>query len=323
MITAYIPTNGVLRSQTVAADAQIPPDAVWIDLVSPSGPEDKLVESLTGIDIPTREDMQEIEPSSRLYIEGGARYMTAAVLCGVEYEQSTLTTVSFILTGNRLVTVRYGDPRPFSSVAGRLARTCAPTVTGEMLLGELLDAIIDRAADVLEQVGADVERTSKRIFERSTENANSRYRAILSHIGRKEGIVSSARESLASLTRLVSFLGADGEGIALSKEMRANAKVMGRDLSSLSDYANFIGNKLQFLLDATIGMVSLEQNNIIKIFAVLSVVLMPPTLIASIYGMNFQHMPELATEYGYPLALVGMVISGILPYVFFKIKGWL
>lgn len=324
MIVAYVYSDGTLKPIPVA-DGPIPGEAVWIDLVSPAEADDTRAEAFAGISVPTREEMGAIEQSSRLYLEAGARYMTASLLCGADTEAPAMLAVTFILTRGRLITVRYGEPRAFPAVAGRLAKSCPGGVTGETVLVALLEAIVDRAADVLEQIGADVERISRRIFERGQtgENANQRYRAILSHIGRKEGLVSSARESLASLQRLLSFLGTATEGADVGKDARASIKSMSRDVAGLSDYAAFIGDKIQFLLDATIGMVSLEQNNIIKIFAVLSVVLMPPTLIASIYGMNFQHMPELQWTYAYPAALVAMVISGILPYVFFKWRGWL
>lgn len=324
MLVAYVFSKGSLEAVPVS-EGEIPPAAVWVDLLSPTDADDARAEAFAGISVPTREEMGEIEQSSRLYLDGEARYMTATILCGADTETPAMLAVTFILTRGRLITVRYGEPRAFPSVSGRLGKSCPSMVTGEAILIDLLEAVVDRSADVLEQIGADVERISRRIFDRSRgrENANQRYRAILSHIGRKEGLVSYARESLASLQRLISFLGTDSEGAAISKDAKASVKSMSRDVGGLSDYANFLGDKLQFLLDATIGMVGLEQNNIIKIFAVLSVVLMPPTLIASIYGMNFQHMPELAWTYAYPAALVAMVISGILPYVFFKWRGWL
>ncbi|MFG1345596.1 magnesium transporter CorA family protein [Xanthobacter autotrophicus DSM 431] len=324
MIVAYVVAEGGLKAVPVSAGG-VPSEAVWLDLISPDEADDRMAETLAGISIPTREEMGEIEQSSRLYTENGARYMTASILCGADTETPAMVAVTFILSGGRLITVRYGEPRAFPTVAGRLAKGCPAALTGEALLVELLEAVVDRSADVLEQIGADVERISRRIFERDRdgENANRRYRAILTHVGRKEGLVSYARESLASLQRLFSFLGTETNGSAVRKESRASIKSMSRDVSGLADYAAFLGDKLQFLLDATIGMVGLEQNNIIKIFAVLSVVLMPPTLIASIYGMNFQHMPELAETYGYPLALVAMVVSGILPYLFFKWRRWL
>ncbi|MFG1398625.1 magnesium transporter CorA family protein [Roseixanthobacter pseudopolyaromaticivorans] len=324
MLVAYRLVDGALKPQTVPPDGDVPTDALWLDLMAPAEHEDEQIERAVGVEIPTREEMRQIEPSSRLYVEGGAAYMTLSILCGADTEAPSVDPVTFILVKGKLVTVRYADPKPFVVLATRLKKLCAQTTGGQILM-ELLDTIVDRVSEVLERTGADIERLSKRVFERDSEGGNrtQRYRAILTHIGRKEGLLSYARESLASLSRLLAFIGTEGESKPLGPDTKSQIKSMTRDVTGLADYANFLANKLQFLLDGTIGMVGLEQNNIIKIFAVLSVVLMPPTLIASIYGMNFQHMPELAETYGYPLALTAMVISAILPYVFFKWRRWL
>lgn len=325
MLVAYIAQDGVLKSQVVGPQDAAPSDAVWLDLVSPVDDEDDRVEAAVGVEIPTREEMQEIEPSSRLYVQGGARYMTLSVLSGAMTDAPSVTPVTFILVNGKLVTVRYAEPRPFAVLVQRMQKACPVRVTGEVLLFELLDTIIDRTADVLEHCAAEIELLSKRVFERAEgPKDNRQYRDILTQVGRKEGLTSYARESLSSLTRMLAFLGAELEEVPpIPKEQRSALKSMHRDVGGLADYASFLANKLQFLLDGTIGMVSLEQNNIIKIFAVLSVVLMPPTLIASIYGMNFQHMPELHAAIGYPLALTAMAVSAITPYLFFKWRGWL
>jgi magnesium transporter len=149
------------------------------------------------------------------------------------------------------------------------------------------------------------------------------YSDILIAIGRKGDLTSKVRESLVSIGRLVTFVAAAVDGVKWSKEMREQLKTMQRDVASLTDHATYLGNKIQFVLDAMLGVVNLEQNNIIKLFSVMAVVLMPPTLIASIYGMNFKDMPELEHPLGYPLALLAMVLAAVLPYVFFKWKRWL
>ena len=142
-------------------------------------------------------------------------------------------------------------------------------------------------------------------------------------IGRKGDLTSKVRESLVSIGRLVTFVTAEADGVKWSKEMRAQLKTMQRDVASLTDHASYLSNKITFVLDAMLGVVNLEQNNIIKLFSVMAVVLMPPTLIASIYGMNFKVMPELEWEYGYPLAVLMMLFAAILPYFIFKWKKWL
>jgi magnesium transporter len=275
--------------------------------------------------IPTREEMQEIEISSRLYIENGARYMTATLMSQSDTPSPTITPVSFILAGQRLVTVRYSEPRPFAMTRHKLARFCPANVSGQAVLMDLLDAVIDRNADILERIGAEVDQVSRRVFEqRRNRGGSSRiYQGILFTIGRKGDLCSKVRESLVSIGRLVLFLAHEDESTRWPKEMRAQLKTMQRDVQSLSDHTTFLTNSITFLLDAMLGLVSIEQNNIIKLFSVVAVVMMPPTLVASIYGMNFEFMPELKTVYGYPVALIMMVVSAILPYMYFKWKKWL
>jgi magnesium transporter len=269
--------------------------------------------------------MQEIEISSRLYVENGARYMTATLMCQSETATPKTTAVTFILAGHRLLTVRYDEPRPFTLIGAKLARQCTPTVSGESIMMELLDAVIDRAADILERAGADIDKISHDIFEPEGRRANRSmtYQYIFRRIGRKGDLTSKVRESLVSIGRLVLFLANEADGLKWPKEMRQQLKSMQRDVQSLSDHVSYLGNKVTFLLDAMVGVISVEQNNIIKLFSVAAVVLMPPTLIASIYGMNFKNMPELGWEFGYPMAIILMVIAAILPYWFFKWKHWL
>jgi magnesium transporter len=326
MLSVYVPRGTTLERVPVTAETDIPDSAVWFDLVSPTPGEDKIIERRLGIAVPTREEMQEIEVSSRLYVENGARYMTATLMCQSDTETPKTTPVTFILAGGKLVTVRYDEPRPFAIVTNKLARICSTTVSGETVLMDLLDAVIDRAADILEKNAAEVDTVSHQIFEPTERRAASRsrtYNHIMRSIGRKGDLTSKVRESMASVGRLVLFVANEADGMKWPKEMRAQLKVMQRDVQSISDYATYLDNKIIFLLDAVIGMVSIEQNNIIKIFSVAAVALMPPTLIASIYGMNFKHMPELDWTLGYPIAILLMIIAAILPYLYFKWRKWL
>ncbi|TXJ19240.1 MAG: magnesium transporter [Afipia sp.] len=324
MLSVFVPTSSVLKKIDNIDIEALPPDAIWIDLKSPSPGEDKAVERLVGIEIPTREDMQEIEISSRLYIENNARYMTATLMCAADSQVPRTTPVTFILADHRLVTVRYDEPKPFALIAAKLARSCPSTITGDAVLLELLDAVIDRCADILERVGSDVDSVSSQIFEPSAEKGHARsYSQILLMIGKKGDLTSKVRECLVSIGRLISFVTVETDTGRWSKEQKAQFKTLQRDVSSLTDHASYLSNKITFVLDAMLGVVNLEQNNIIKLFSVMAVVLMPPTLIASVYGMNFKMMPELEHPWGYPLALLGMLAAAIGPYLFFKWKRWL
>ena len=323
MLSVYVKRGTSLERVPVEAGTSPPEDAVWIDMVMPTAQEDRMVENLVGIAVPTREEMQEIEVSSRLYSENGARYMTATLMCNSETATPKTTPVTFILTHHRLVTVRYEAPRPFAIIEHKLARTCPPNVTGESVLMDLLDAVIDRSADILERIGAEVDQLSHAIFEPEVEAPPLSYNEVLKTLGRKGDLTSKVRESLVSIGRLLLFLSTEAETMRWAKDARTQLQSMRRDTSSLSDHATYLANKVTFLLDAMLGVVNIQQNNIIKIFSVAAVGLMPPTLIASVYGMNFKHMPELDWHLGYPLAIVLMILSAVVPYFFFKWKKWL
>ena len=324
MLSIYVQRGTSLERVLAEPGLPAPKEAVWIDLVSPTVQEDKVVESLLGIAVPTREEMQEIEVSSRLYVENGGRYMTATLICQSDTPTPKTTPVTFILSAHRLVTVRYDDPRPFAIVEQKLARLCPQKVSGESVLMDLLDAVIDRSADIQERIGAEVDQVSRSIFEPDDQGAAPSYNDVLKALGRKGDFTSKVRESQVSVGRLLSFLVNEAEGMKWPKDARLQLQSMQRDVTSLSDHATYLANKITFLLDALLGIVSIQQNDIIKIFSIAAVVFMPPTLVASIYGMNFHRgMIELDWDYGYPFALFLMVLVAVLPLLFFKWKKWL
>lgn len=312
---------------TAAAPATgLPPQATWIDLLRPTREEEALVESALSLSVPTREDMVEIEPSSRLYEEDAALHLTASVLSGVHEGEPATVPVTFVLTKNRLVTVRYDDPKSFKAFVSHLERQPELCHSAASTLVFLLDAIVERAADVLEEVALQTDTLKNDIFRRKTGAARKRItnealENLMLEIGRAEGALSKVRESLSSLTRLISYL-----LFALPKYDRgevAHLKTVARDVSSLTDMAAFMSSNIIFLLDAALGLINIQQNAIIKIFSVAAVIFLPPTLVGTVYGMNFDRMPELDWRLGYPFALMLMVLSAILPYLWFKKKGWL
>ena len=324
MLAVYVPHGSSLERRVVVSGEEVPDNAIWFDLVNPAPGEDKLIEGRLGIAVPTREEMQEIEVSSRLYTEHHARFMTATLMCNSDTVVPKTTAVTFILAKHCLVTVRYDEPRPFLLVGNKLTRTCPQSATGETVLMELLDAVIDREADLLERIGLDVDQVSHDIFDPGSRGADSgTYIDTLKVIGSKGDLTSKVRESLVSLGRLLLFLANEAEGMRWSKDVRLQLQAMQRDVLSLSDHATYLANKITFLLDALLGVVTLEQNNVIKIFSIAAVVLLPPTLVATVYGMNFKGMPELDWKYGYPMALLLMLIAAVVPYYVFKWKKWL
>lgn len=325
MITVYTLAHGRLEKGDASALSDA---ALWIDLLEPTEDEERAVERLLGIDLPTREEMQEIEASSRLYRQQEAIFMTAPVLTASDTPNPLNTPIAFVLTRGCTVTVRHATPQPFATFANRAVKARALCQTADAVLVELLDTIIDRLADVLERIGFDLESLSRDIFEApptaaGTPSGGRRdFRPILHAIGRSGDLTSKARDSLLGINRIVTFLMQSDE-IQVRKENRPRVKTMSRDISSLSEHAMFLSGKITFLLDATLGLINIQQNDIIKIFSVVAVVFLPPTLIASLYGMNFEIMPELSWPFGYPFALALMVLSAVLPYLYFKRRGWL
>ncbi|MBX2806436.1 MAG: magnesium transporter CorA family protein [Hyphomicrobiales bacterium] len=318
MITAYVQRNGTMTPMAIQHGQPIPPEATWIDLFAPTKDEEALAEEALAIELPTKEEMSEIEISSRLYQENGAFFMTATVMTQVEAGDPATEPFTFVLIGRRLVTIRYANPMPFRAFTAQVQRQAELAGTGEIIMIGLLDAIIDRIADVLEKVQRDMNSISRTIFSRQKTD----YEEVLRKIGLSEGLNSRARESLVSIGRVLSFLSRPNE-VKPHKVLARSLKTLSRDVISLSDHSSFLANNITFLLDATLGMSNIEQTGVIKIFSVMSVLFLPPTLIASIYGMNFQTMPELALKYGYPVSLILMIIAGILPYWYFKRRGWL
>src|SRR6476659_8984694 len=242
MLAIFAPSDPALKKLDMVDLTALPENAVWIDLDKPTPAEDRAVERLAGIAVPTREDMQEIEISSPLYIENSARYMTFTLMCAADTENPRTTAVTFILAGHRLVTVRYDAPKPFMLVENKLARSSAPGITGEMVLMELLDAVIDRNADILERAGGDMDTIGHAIFEpegTARTGHAKRYSDILIAIGRKGDLTSKVRESLVSIGRVVTFVAAAVD-VKWSKDMREQLKTMQRDVVSLTDHASYL-----------------------------------------------------------------------------------
>jgi magnesium transporter len=233
--------------------------------------------------------------------------------------------VTFVLSGNRLVTIRYHEPRAFSTFPQHAEKANLGCTTGEFVLVALLEATVDRLADILERARGDIDAISHDIFANGDGPATEKrdLNKVIQAIGRKGDLDSNLRDSLASVQRVVTFLSQLAVERFPDKELRGRIKTLARDIQSLSDHSEFLSQKITFLLEATLGMISIEQSNIIKIFSVAAGIFLPPTLIASIYGMNFRHMPELGWLLGYPFALVLMVLSAVVPYWFFKRRRWL
>jgi magnesium transporter len=333
MLVCYGTGKDCLIENPAGLDLAVLAQSVWLDMIEPSAEEEKAVEAALKIDIPTRGELAEIEASSRLYSEDGASFMTANLIRRGEDDRPESSPVTFIIKGNQLVTIRYHHPQAFPVYAKQAMKPQSTSLSSWGILISLVEAVVDRAADHLERVGAIVDETSKQVFDTSFVEKRPKVRRkpknleeLMSKVGEEGDFNSRMRESLVSIGRMVTYIQAVMDQNKQTKDMRENRarmKILQRDIQSLADHASFLSGKIGFLLDAVLGMISIEQNGIIKIFSVAAVVFLPPTLVASIYGMNFDHMPELKWATGYPFALFLMVLSALLPFLYFKRKGWL
>jgi magnesium transporter len=322
MITAYRQAEGMLEKQDCSTNHAGLADAVWIDLLEPTRAQEEAVEALLHVEIPTREEMRSIDASSQIYHEGVALVMTARVISRSATARLALVSVTFILVENRLITLRYGDPSPFRNFVARAEKEAARLASGEAVMVGLIEAIIDRAAEILQSVGDDLDALSNDIFSADGALGKADLRPVLQKVGRSGDLATRVRESLHSLARIVPYLQANTAG-ATPDDIAARLGTAQRDIASLLDHDNYVMSNVTFLLDATLGLINIQQNAIIKIFSVAAVIFLPPTLVASIYGMNFEHMPELKWLFGYPYALGLMICSAVIPYYFFKRRGWL
>ena len=303
----------------------LPKGAIWVDLLEPTKEEEALAEKLVGTNIPTREELAEIEPSSRLYQRNGAAFMTMSVLYGINDGHPDSDPIGFILTDKHVVSIRYVDPKPFVIFAENAYAEPELASDPNTLFAHLLDSIVDRLADEFEVAGKDIESISHQIFQRHTHRGRSpelRLEALLMRIGKAQQLLARLRETSVSSTRLLTFLQTT-DAMETDTANRRHIKSLVADTQALNDHSNFLGDNLNFLLNASLGLISLEQNDVMKIFSVFAVVFMPPTLIAGIYGMNFDHMPELKWLFGYPFALALILASAVLPFWYARRKGWL
>ncbi len=326
----YVNTGQAARSvvgdEGDASSVEEISDGVWIDLLRADEHERALAEQATGLRVPAIADLSEIESSSRLSTEGGALYLSTPMHYVDADGMPHTAPLGFVLSDRYLMTVRFTKAPVFDAYArqfqGRQGTPCSVTA----FIG-LLETMVDRLADVLEHLGAGLDVISRRVFRpedrRTTPSKTDvQLRATLRSIGRFGERLSSLRDSLLGVQRIVLYTAETASGW-IPPGTRPRLKTLRQDIASLSDYDTQLSNKVQFLLDATLGFISIEQNNGIKVLTVVSVVGVPPTLVASIYGMNFKWIPELQWEYGYFYGLGVIVASAVLPLVWFKKKGWI
>jgi magnesium transporter len=296
-------------------------DAVWVDLCEPTEEELARARQATGLRIPDQNQISEIESSSRLSFEGGAYYVSTPLVTVHEDGQHDLTSVGLVLSARVLLTVRFGPLPSFDATHRALERQQARTA--EEVFLSLLEIIIDRAADKLERAGIECDELSRIAFRDGGRTGPSRdLRATLRRVGAVADAASRIRDALLGLGRIAGYV-MDGGIPGAPSVNTARIKTIRADVASLTDYESHLSGKVQFLLDATLGFINVEQNEIVKTLTIASVVGIPPVLVAGIYGMNFRVMPELSWTFGYPFALALIVLSALAPLLWFKRRGWM
>jgi magnesium transporter len=319
-LRAFRPDGGHLLP--LAPDAPLT-DALWIDLFRPTEADTAAVAAL-GIEVPTLEDMEEIEISNRLYRQDGTDYLTV-VLTGHSETDTPLTgPMTLILQPQRIVTVRHHASRPFDTYPTRADKVGPGCTTANQVFLSLCEEIIGRLADLLESVGRSLEHLSRQIHDPTERGSRQqRLEVALRRVGREGEMLGQVRLALLTMGRALGFY-AQTAGARIGDEGLAGAVAnLNRDITALEVHTDFLSARVGLVSDATLGMINLTQNATVRIVSVVAVLFSPPTLIASIYGMNFAHMPELAQGWGYPAALGAMVASSIGAWVYFRWKNWL
>jgi magnesium transporter len=322
MLTIYDTTGLSLLKHNETAP--ITNDTVWFDLLNPTKEEDNHVEALLKISVPTRAEMREIEASSRFYQENGASYMTAYIVHNLDDGTLGSSTLTFILTGNALVTVRYSDIKAFPDFLSRVERGDATCRTGAGIMIGLIETLVERKADLIVEIQDRVDKLAKGVFQLGKRRSrDKKLDTLLKGVGAEGDLVARAAESATSLERVLHAFKNSAEERNCDAKIHQRLATAERDLVSLAEHMRFLADRIGFLLNATLGLITNEQNLIIKLFSVMAVMMMPPTLVASVYGMNFRHMPELGWVEGYPYALGLMLLSAVIPFLLFRAKGWL
>lgn len=307
--------------ETVDDAFQLPSDVIWLDLIAPTRDEELILENRLGVPLPTREEMAELEASSRLYRENGATYVTADLIHNGDAEIPAIDPVTFVLTAGPLVTIRYFNPRPFAMLDERFEREPNLCAGPAEIFLQLMEAAIDRTSDVLAVNAGRVEAIATHVFSGSHASSAS-YEKLIGKLGRAHMANARVEQSLSGLARIFAFVALD-DRIEQVADPREHLKSLSRDAASLLAHAQAVAQSINFQLSSALGLINIQQSSIIKIVSVASVAFLPPTLVASVYGMNFRFMPELMQVWGYPFALVLMLLAGVGPLLWFRKKGWL
>ncbi len=302
----------------------VPRAPLWIDLLDPSDDERRCAATISGLRVPGRDDVDNLALSSRIRTDDDAMYLSIPYFADVDHAAHDggghrPSPLGIVVTGHLLMTLRFHDSPAFD-LAGRSCEEQRWESSGDVL-ATLIEAIVNLAARRMEDVSADLKKLSDRIF--TTERLGTpALRDCMLEVGRLEGEQARNRSSMLGVQRIVSFVRAK-QPEWMSDQVEVRLRVVDHDLRTLDEFDDQLTNKLQFLLDASLGFISTDQNHVMKVLTVTSVATIPPVIFAGVWGMNFKHMPELDWTFGYPMAIGVILLSMLLPVLFFKWRGWL
>lgn len=320
MINVFVLQNGRLNQVPIESRADLENvSPVWVDLTDPDDDERAWVKAIYGVILPGEDEVKDIEASARYYeAENGDLHLRTDFLLEEDDGPSRVITVAFILARKMLFSVHTDDLPVFRLVRMR-ARSRPGSIEDYMdVLLDLYATDAEYSADALEGIYQNLEEVSSRVLQEEFTDTDAA--ATLNAIAHEEDLNGRIRRNMMDTRRAVSFL---MRGRLLNAEQFEEARQILRDIESLDGHTSFLFDKINFLMDATVGFININQNKIIKIFSVASVAFLPPTLIASIYGMNFKWLPELEWRMGYPFAIALMITSAIAPFLYFRHRGWL
>jgi magnesium transporter len=318
MLSAFTLANNRLSQINLQEEADLRlENPIWIDMVAATSEERRWVERTYNLTLPKPAHLRDIEASARFYEENGEVHLRSDFLLG-KLSHSRSVTVAFVLTGDILISVHEEDLPVFHSLRTRTHLQSGEIESSKDVLIDLYSKDVEFSADALEEVYADLGEVSQTVLHNKLSDREAA--AVLASIAHAEHLNGRIRRNVMDTRRAMSFL---MRSKLLSPEQHEDARQIMQDIDSLDGHTSFLFDKINFLMSATVGFISINQNKIVRLFSVASVALLPPMLIASIYGMNFRHMPELHWQTGYMFALGLMVLSVILPFVLFHRKGWL
>jgi len=326
VLNVYVIENGVPKRLTAPADTQSLMRAVWIDLENATVDERDRVMAATGLSLPTEQKISEIETSSRVAYRDDTLFLNLPLI-NITEDGPAGTPGSFVLSEHRLITIRFAHSRVFAEFSGAVdQQTVRPATAAETFSG-LMEAIVDRQADALENASADLERISHTIFKmgngkrRARKAEDAMLRQTLGELGRISDLLSHIRDTQIGVKRIVGY--AVAMAAWLSQGLRHRLAIVQHDVESLNDFDKQLADKMQFLLDATLGFINIAQNDVMKVMAIASVAGIPPVLIVGVYGMNFKDMPELEWAYGYGWAWFLIILTTLIPMAAFRWKRWI